>query len=269
MTSEEQSERVPASSHTDEHEERLVGYLSGADPHDAFASSDLSGCASCRELYGVYSQLGDALDATGQDMAETLESSEQWAGAPGEDQVARIIRDQVAGSGLTVTSVDDSEGGLASERFSVAGSETIDTSSGSGKPGPIVKSPYFMIAAAAAVLLIGLATKHWWPTEDSPGIDPSIQLGDSERIATYPVGEVKSFDRFEWQGLLPDHGWYHLKVVGPDGTVLIEEEDLEESSFDASALSEVWPETIRWEVSFLGPSGAWIETVYAEARRRP
>ncbi len=133
-----------------------------------------------------------------------------------------------------------------------------------------------ILLAAASVLALFALGRFWFAAEDPPREE--VLLGGSQVECLQPVGEVESFEAFQWSGGLPPGGRYEITIWaesdGVRGELLVGPRKLaepqwipteEKASTKERALQ--LSQGLRWRVRILDATGVEIDQVVVRAWR--
>ena len=210
---------------------------------EAFDASDLAACGQCREELEDMLALVATLDAVGDDERSSIRDAAQSADPVREARLRAALRSRIQGA---------REEARSPER---AGRRN-------------------RLAAAAAVILIGIAGAWLW-TRDAAG-DRDPWLGDRAG-GLEPVGEVTDFARFHWKVPLPESGWFVVRVYDADAPrpseQITESIPLRAQEWLPSPVeTERWGERIRWRLELYDrssniPREAWDAEAWLSSPR--
>ena len=172
-----------------------------------------------------------ALDEAGSVELEDLDEASRVRGAPGEERVLSIVREQMA---------------LAQARAHAGG------------------RPWWIGLAAAAALLLGFFLLDRGGEAELPG--ETVLGGRIEFVAPAQTGAAPS--TFEWGYDLATNGWFEVRVMDArDGSEVARSGKLFTGRWEPSdAEREAWPADVTWEVLVYDGTGRFD---FSEAAPRP
>lgn len=121
-------------------------------------------------------------------------------------------------------------------------------------------------AAAAVLLILALGIGSIFERGEAPApLDPGPTLGNGLE-AIGPLGP-SSYERFEWSAQLVRGGWFEVVVYdAEDGSLVARQTDLEDTLWTPTS-TEVWPDSIVWEVTVFDGDGMPADSGRFEASR--
>jgi len=213
--------------HGPQHEERLASLLSGErDAADPDCARWLAECAPCRERWTALRGTCERLEQAAAERRAHLAELRSVKSAPGEERIAAALRR------------------LAEEEPPAQARSVQRIDRGSRR---------WLLAFAAAAVLAGV----WIAARfrDRAPVPERTWLGSERLRLIAPVGDVHSFERFEWSydGAATSYTLRVFEARGAEpGARLIEKERLKETTWTPAAedLAKL-PRSIVWEVEAL------------------
>ncbi|QDU65500.1 hypothetical protein [Engelhardtia mirabilis] len=246
-----------------DHDALLEALTTGElDPSDPLVREQLERCPECRaEVEVIFGRI-QRLNAAARDQAQDLAAAARFEGAPGEQEVERLIERFSRGEFAQPSSDRPRAAAPARPEEPGADGAHLEPNRAGVSKQPISGPWLLRVAtlAAAAVLLLSLG---WWlggsgreSIESGGAVPAPIYMGEGLTLLA-PTGGVRSFDEFRWAYDERSDVSFVLRVydAAAGGEPLIEVETEWTHWTPSPAQLAALPPLIDWEVEVLGPFG--------------
>ncbi len=247
--------------HHPAHETILQELLTGdRDVTDEPVRLQLERCAECRIRWEEFQQVQALVVATQRppkrsSTKQRPPSSARWG--PGLEQEAGEWGDRAAASSLPPSSQEDE----VLRKFSLAARSLA------AKETPDRKTREWgvLVALAAAIAIVALVLEVPRTVVSTPL--PRV-LGDATLRCVHPIGDVESFEFFEWEESLSEELTFDLSIYDADHQLVLHRASLSAPRWAPNADERRrLPEVLEWEVVARDATAAEYGVARARARK--